>query len=161
MCLIFETILNSLNQNIKTNTMKKQAILLLLLSSLMACQRESNEPATFDNLEATGILGRWEIAHEVMNGVISDMLPMCCEFLEFMPDDNIGDYKGLLTFSDSQGLINSGTFRVDIANQMILFIDDDNDKFTFRYSVDNSQEYLTVEFTENGLNYTQDWVKVK
>ena len=82
--------------------MRKQLTILLLVSSLMACQREGNDPAPFDSLEATGILGRWEIADEVMNGVISDMLPRCCEFLEFIPDDNIGDYKGLLTHTDSQ-----------------------------------------------------------
>ena len=140
--------------------MRKQLTILLLVSSLMACQREGNDPAPFDSLEATGILGRWEIADEVMNGVISDMLPRCCEFLEFIPDDNIGDYKGLLTHTDSQGLINSGTFEVDIANLTILFIDDDNDEFSFDFSVDDSQENLTIDFTEDGTNYTQGWVRM-
>ena len=141
--------------------MRNEVIMLLLVLSLMACQREGNDPAPFDSLEATGILGRWEIANEVMNGVISDMLLRCCEFLEFIPDDNIGDDKGLLTSTDSQGLVNSGIFEVDIANQTILFIDDGNDEFTFEYSVDDSQENLTIDFTEDGTNYTQGWVRIE
>ena len=140
--------------------MKKCLKLMLFLPFLMAFQCESNDPTPFDSLEATGLFGRWEIANEVMNGVISDMLPKCCEFLEFIPDDNIRDNTGFLTFTDSQGLINNGTFEVDITNQTILFIDDDNDEFTFEYSVDESQENLTIDFTEDGTNYTQGWVGV-
>ena len=140
--------------------MRNQIFILLLVSSLMACQREGNDPGPFDSLEATGILGRWEIQDEIINGNISDMIPKCCEFLEFDPDDNIADNKGLLTNTDSQGLINSGTFEVDFDNQTILFIDDDNDEFAFEFSVDDSKENLTIDFTENGTNFTQRWIKV-
>lgn len=131
-----------------------------LVPFLMAFQCEDDDPAPFDKLETTRILGRWEIADEVMNGVISDMLPRCCEFLAFEPDDKIGDYKGFLTYTDSQGLIKSGTFEIDTTNQTVLFIDDDNDKITFKFAVDDSRENLTIDFTENGTNFTQGWVKV-
>ena len=141
--------------------MKKYLQLMLFLPFLMAFQCESNDPTPIDNLEATALFGRWEIADEITNGAISDMLPKCCEFLEFIPDDNISDYKGLLTHTDSQGLINSGTFEVDIANQTILFGDDYNDELTFEYSVDDSQENLTIDFTESGTNFTQVWVRIK
>lgn len=139
--------------------MKKNLKLMLFLPILISFQCGNNDPIPFDNLDASGLLGRWEIANEVTNGVISDMLPKCCEFLEFNPDDNISDFKGLLIHTDSQGLVNSGTFELDIANKTILFIDDDNDEFTFVYSVDDTQENLTIDFTEGGTNYTQGWVK--
>lgn len=141
--------------------MRNQIFILLLIFSLMACQKEGNEPAPFDSLEATGILGHWEIQDEVINGNISDMIPKCCEFLDFEPDDNITDNQGLLTITDSQGLINSGEFEVDLDNQNILFTDDDNDQFTFEFSVDNSQENLTIDFTENGTSFTQSWIRVE
>ncbi len=140
--------------------MRNQIFILLLASSLMACQREGNDPAPFDSLEATGILGRWEIQDEIINGNISDMIPKCCEFLEFDPDDNVTDNKGLLTNTDSHGLMNSGTFEVDFNNRTIVFIDDDSDEFTFEFSVDDSHENLTIDFTENGTNSTQRWIRV-
>lgn len=139
--------------------MKIQITLLLLISTLLACQPDGNPPASFDNLESIGVLGRWEITDEVMNGV-ADLLPKCCEFLEFIPNDNIGDYKGFLTYTDSNGFANKGTFEVDIANQTILFIEDDNDEFTFEFTVDDPQANLTIEFTENGADFTQRWIRV-
>jgi hypothetical protein len=146
--------------NIKPNAMKNLLTTILLLTSLIACEQSGNDPAPFDSLESIGILGRWEITDEVINGVITDLLPKCCEFLEFLPDDNLGDYTGILSSTDSQGLKNTGTFVVNTTNQTILFIDDDQDEFMFKFSVNASQDYLTIEFTENGNVYTQGWVKV-
>jgi hypothetical protein len=60
-----------------------------------------------------------------MNGVVSDMFPKYCEFLEFDTDENNKVYKGFLTYTDSQGLINSGSFKVDITNLTISFTDND------------------------------------
>ncbi|MDY2586929.1 hypothetical protein [Winogradskyella aquimaris] len=140
--------------------MKKYLQILLFTPFLMAFQCESDDPAPFDNLETTGILGSWEIQDEVINGNISDMIPRCCEFLEFDPDDDIRDNKGLLTYNDSQGLVNSGTFEVDFDNQIILFIDNDDDEFLFTFSLDESQDILTIDFNEDGTDYTQNWVKI-
>jgi hypothetical protein len=133
----------------------------MLFPFLMAFQCESDDPVPFDNLDATGLLGSWEIQDEIINGNISDMLPKCCEFLEFDPDDNITDSKGLLTYTDSQGLVNSGTFEVNLDNQTILFIDDENDEFIFDFSINDSQENLMVNFTEDGTNYTQTWIRIQ
>ena len=141
--------------------MKKFLKLLLFMPFLMAFQCESDDPAPIDNLESIGLFGRWEIQDEVMNGIISDMIPRCCEFLEFEPDENIRDNKGLLSYTDSQGLVNSGTFNVDIDNQTILFIDNENDEFIFDFSINDSQEILTVDFTENETNITQSWVRIE
>lgn len=138
-------------------------VLSLAVSTVFtSCEKdEENDAAPLDRLEAIGILGRWEIADEAVNGGIgiSDLLPRCCRFLEFTPDDNIDDHKGLLT-STSAGPANMGTFEVDVANQTILFIDDDDDEFIFSFLLDDSQENLTIDyFTEDGTNYIQRWVR--
>ena len=134
---------------------------LFLAGLLMAFQCESNDPSPIDNLEPIGLFGRWEIQDEVMNEIISDMIPRCCEFLAFIPDDSIRDNKGLLTHTDSQGLVNSGTFEVDIDNQTILFIDNENDEFVFHFSINDSQEILTIDFTENASLFTQSWIRIE
>jgi hypothetical protein len=61
--------------------------------------------------------------------------------------------KAFLTYTDLQGLINSGSFKVDITNLTILFTD--NDEFIFEFSEGDSQENLIVDCTEDGTNYTQ------
>ena len=87
------------------------------------------------------------------------MLPKFWEFLEFDTDENKRDYKGFLTYIDSQGSINSGSFIMDITNLMILFTD--NNEFIFEFSEGYSQENLIIDFTEDGTNYTQTWVKLE
>ena len=42
--------------------------ILVLAPLLMAFQCESDDPTTFDNLEASGLLGRWEIQDEIIIG---------------------------------------------------------------------------------------------
>jgi hypothetical protein len=134
---------------------------LFLAPLLMAFQCESDDTAVFDHLDATGLLGRWEIQDEIINGNITDMIPKCCKFLKFNPDDDISDNQGLLTYTDSQGLVNSGTFEVNLDNQTILFIDNENDEFIFDFSINDSQENLTVDFTVDGTNYTQTWIRIQ
>lgn len=132
--------------------------LLFLVPIVIIFQCASDNPNSFDNLDTTDLLGRWEIQDEIING-ISDMIPKCCEFLEFEKDANNTDNKGLLTYTDAQGLVNNGIFEVNLENQTILFIDDDDDEFNFDFNVDNSQENLTINFIEDGNNYTQTWVR--
>lgn len=140
--------------------MKKYLKILMITPFLMAFQCESDDPAPIDNLEEIGLIGRWEIQDELINGNISDMIPRCCEFLEFEPDNDIRDYKGILSYTDSQALVNNGTFEVDINNQTILFIDNENDEFLFEFSLDGFEENLTIDFTEDGTNYSQSWSKI-
>jgi len=140
--------------------MKKYLKILFIAPLLMAFQCESDDPAPLDNLEEIGLLGQWEIQDELIYDNISDMIPRCCEFLKFETDDDIRDNKGLLTYTDSQNLTNSGTFEVDINNQTVLFVDNENDEFLFEFSLDESKENLTIDFTEDGINYTQNWSKI-
>lgn len=140
--------------------MKKYLIALLFIPFLMAFQCEGDDPAPLDGLETTGIFGRWEITNEIMNGTISDLLPRCCEFLEFESDNNITDYKGNFSYTDTQGLVNNGSFEVNITNQTILFLYDNNDEFIFDFSINESEENLVINFIEDGINYTQNWIRI-
>lgn len=140
--------------------MKKYLIALLFIPFLMAFQCEGDDLAPLDGLETTGIFGRWEITNEIMNGTISDLLPRCCEFLEFESDNNITDYKGNFSYTDTQGLVNNGSFEVDTTNQTILFIYDNNDEFIFDFSINESEENLVINFIEDGINYTQNWIRI-
>lgn len=138
----------------------KKLLIVLLLPCLMAFQCEEDILAPADNLDDTGLFGFWEIQSEVINGTIDDMLPKCCEFLEFSTDSNTEDFRGFLTYTDAQGLVNNGTFEVNTANQTITFIDDDNDTAIFGFSVDGTSGILTINFTEEGTNYTQSWIRI-
>lgn len=138
--------------------MKKQ-LLFPLLSFLMAFQCEE-DASPFDVLNETGLFGLWEIQEEVINGSIDDMLPKCCEFLQFSRDGNPDDFKGFLTYTDAQGLARSGIFEANTTAETVTFIDDDNDIFIFEFSVDAITGMLSISFTEEGMTYTQDWVLI-
>jgi hypothetical protein len=139
--------------------MKKQ-LLLLLLPFLMAFQCEEDDTPPFDVLNETGLFGLWEIQAEVINGSIDDMLPKCCEFLQFSRDGNPDDFKGFLTYTDAQGLARGGIFEADTTAETVTFIDDDNNIFIFEFSVDATTGILSISFTEEGMTYTQNWVLI-
>lgn len=140
--------------------MKKYVKLLLFLPFLFSFQCKDNDPAPLDRLEETGLLGRWEIQDEVLNGVIADLLPRCCAFLVFKADDNISDKRGLLTYTANE-IVKNGTFQVDESNQKIIFVDEDNDEFIFEFEFNEAKEQLIIDFIEEEVNYTQTWVKIE
>ena len=90
--------------------------IIVFLPLLMAFQCEDDIEIADDNLNDSGLLGTWEIADETVNG-LSDMLPICCEFFEFNPDDNKQDFTGLFVYTDSMGDVYDGLFTVDQTNQ--------------------------------------------
>ena len=72
----------------------KMLRILLIAPLLMAFQCDEDEQLREDELDGTGIYGRWELDSEFI-GNISDLLPKCCRFYEFFPDDNPEDQSGL------------------------------------------------------------------
>ncbi|SDG82433.1 hypothetical protein [Psychroflexus sediminis] len=136
----------------------KRLRFLVLAPLLMAFQCESDDTVASDMLDSTGVLGKWEIQDEITNGIISDMIPRCCEFLEFETDDDNSDYKGQFTYTASQGSKNSGTFEISSNNQNILFIDDES---IFEFSINDAQDIMTIDFTEDEINYTQTWLRIE
>ena len=126
---------------------------------LLGFQCEDDIVTTDDILIETGLLGRWEIESETIDG-ISDLTRKCCRFFEFMPDDDVMDDRGLFVFTDSQGLENTGSFTLNESDQIIYLVDDDNDEFVIAYLLDPSLQNLTLTFTENGAEFVQGWVRV-
>jgi len=125
----------------------------------MAFQCDDDIDITQDYLYDSGLLGTWEITDETVNG-ISDMNPKCCIFFEFSPDNNENDLVGIYAYSDELGNYYNDKFIVDPINQLILLDRDNGEQQSYEFTVDNSAEYLTFSFTENGLNFEQDWRKV-
>lgn len=124
----------------------------------MAFQCNDEIETIEENLNETGLLGRWEITDEVVNG-IDDMLPKCCRFFQFDPDDNKQDLTGLFTFIDFTGDY-SGIFTVDQTKQQIIFQREGREPVVYDFTMNSSQDYLTFSFIEEeNLNYVQGWAK--
>ena len=105
----------------------------------------------------TGLLGKWEFADETINS-ISDLLPKCCEFFEFNPDNSKQDLKGLFVYTDSLGDTYNGEFVVDYAYQIIIFQRQEK-QLVCGFSLNSSKNYLTLMFTEGNSSFVQGWVK--
>ena len=132
--------------------------LLVILPILVGFQCEDDNIPIEDSLEESGVLGRWEFADETVNG-ISDLLPKCCKFFEFTPDNNKEDLNGLFLFTD-ESVEYSGIFTLDPTNQQIVFQREGNNTVVYDYELNSSQDYLTFSFIEGeNLNYVQGWAK--
>jgi len=125
----------------------------------MAFQCEEELEITEDRLNEIGIFGTWEIADETMNN-ISDMLPKCCQFFEFYPDNNEEDLMGLFTYTDSMGHIYDGQFTLDQTNQLLILDRMDREQLISGFDLDDSRQYLTLTFSEDNVTYIQGWVKI-
>lgn len=127
---------------------------------LMAFQCDHDPVKIEDGLNQTGLLGRWEIADEIMNDGISDLLPKCCQFFEFNTDENKKDFQGVYTYTDGMGIEYSGLFTADLTNEKIIFVNNEKELFVYGFSVDDSELNLTLTFTQNGIKYLQGWIKI-
>ena len=133
--------------------------LLYLLLAVIGLQCEDDAPPVPDLLDKTGLLGKWEIEDETING-ISDLLPKCCRFFEFMPDNQKDDLIGLFQFTDETGEY-PGIFTVDQANQQIVFQREGRSPVVYDFTINSTQDYLTFSFTEGeDSNHIQGWGKL-
>ena len=131
--------------------------ILLIAPLLMAFQCDEDELLVEDELDETGIYGRWELNSEII-GNISDLLPKCCRFYEFFPDDNPEDQSGLFSYTDETGAF-EGVFTLDQDDQTILFERENRTPITYGYSLTDAKDYLTITFVEDGANYEQGYVQ--
>lgn len=127
--------------------------LFILLFTTVGCTED--EPV--DKLTATNVTGKWEIESRFTNN-ISSAAALCCEFIEFISDENIEDYIGQFE-SESSGLTNEGTFEVNVTNNTIL-IDLGNRQLSCNYSV-NSDKLNLVYTDENNDTIDEIWKKVE
>lgn len=131
--------------------------ILLIVPLLMAFQCDEDDPLPIDELDGIGIYGRWEIDSEFI-GNISDLLPKCCRFYEFFPDDNPEDQMGLWTYTDETGVFN-GVFTLNDDDQNILFERENRTPITYGYSLTDAKDYLTFTFVVDGANYEQGYIR--
>lgn len=132
---------------------------LLLLPLLMAFQCGDDLEIIDDSLNETGLLGRWEINSEVMNGNIMDLLPKCCKFIEFRTDENEDELIGMYVYTEDTNNVYSGIFTVDLNSDTIVFEPSNNQIFTYGFLMNNNFTELTFNFTDNGVSFQQTWVK--
>ena len=131
---------------------------LLLALFLMAFQCEEDILIQEDDLSATGILGKWEIANESVNG-ISDLSVKCCRFIEFREDDNEKDLRGNFAYTEFD-MIYEGTFTVDPPAQQIVFAREDLETVVYNYTISSSGDYLTFTYSDGNSDIVEGWVKI-
>lgn len=132
---------------------------LFLIPFLMAFQCDVQPNIEDDRLFETGFFGRWEIVDESTNGV-ADLLPKCCLFFEFYPDKNGKDQKGLFDYNDGMSENYEGVFTVDPGKQLITFERAGKQPIVYSYVLNQNQEYLSFQFTEEGEQFTQSWKRI-
>jgi hypothetical protein len=133
--------------------------ILIFVPFLFAFQCDDEIDITEDGLYESGLFGTWEITNETING-ISDMLPKCCNFIEFYPDSNEKDLVGSYTYTDEFDDYYNGIFTVDLSSQIIIFDQYDNSQRIYEFTLDSAGEYLTFTFTENESELLQTWKKI-
>ncbi len=129
--------------------------LLLFLSASSSCDK--NEPIPTDELEATGIVGNWEIQYREFGG-ISDSRVLCCEYIEFAADEQPNDLAG--TFSTSSpNFQGDGTFVLHPSNGAIILTFSETGRQLSRV-FQISESFLTFTYQENGNPVEENWRKV-
>jgi hypothetical protein len=138
----------------------KNLRILLLAPLLMAFQCDEETDLIEDELLDTGLLGRWEIADESIDG-ISDLSAKCCRFFEFSMDNDPDDLDGFFLYEDGTGTgFYEGVFSVDLNGQTIIFERDGRAPVTYSYSLSEDRDYLTFTFTENQAEFVQGWQRI-
>ena len=136
--------------------MKTFSILLFTMAMVLfsGCEKADEAPGQVKKLDATGILGTWEIQTYTANG-ITDMSIHCCEFTEFIDDDQPGDYNGLYK-TYGPGYESNGIFTIDPDSSILVF-GDSTDQTVYDYQIQNDN--LTVYYTEDGDEIELTYIK--
>jgi hypothetical protein len=134
----------------------KASIIVLLVSIFLIASCSKNEPAQYDALEGTGLLGKWEIQKTIVDG-IADLSAECCTFIEFNKDSHPDDLKGDFR-SYGVGYETNGIFEVNTVNRTILF--DYNNKQR-SYVFDIEENLLALSYEDDGRQVMETWVRVE
>ena len=131
---------------------------LLLAMFLTAFQCEEDILIREDDLAETGILGKWEISNESVNG-ISDLSVKCCRFIEFSEDENTTDLEGSFTYKDELEMVFEGTFQLDPSVQQIMIKRKDRETLVYNYAINSSKDYLTFTYSDEDSEIEEGWIK--
>lgn len=131
-------------------------LLFFVISLAVMNSCEKNVASPTDELEATGILGNWEIYARAF-GTLHDLSRPCCEFIEFTADEQPADQTGMFNTS-SPGFQGDGTFVLSPSDSTILLTFSENGRQlsrTFRTS--ENGDFLYFNYEENGVPVGETW----
>ncbi len=140
---------------IKIKMLRTNILLILIvisLISLSSCEKKENEVP--DNLEKFGILGNWRLQALTING-ITDMI-VHYDTLEFTTGNNIDDQKGDFRRVGS-GYETIGQFEIDTDSTILFSYNSKQRLYNFRIS----NNALTFDYFDEGVEYIEDWSKVE
>lgn len=112
-----------------------------------------------DRLNDIGIFGTWEISDQSING-ISDLTVKCCKFLDFTPDDDKQDFRGRFTYREDGQQMAAGFFIVDPSQETVFFEWDKEKDLVYQYKFNDSMDFLTFSFSEDGSDFVEGWSQI-
>ena len=114
-----------------------------------------DDPAPYDRLDDTGLLGTWEISGQTINGITNSSV-VCCEFNEFTVDDNPDDLRGNYR-TYGTGPEATGTFLVNEL-QSTISVERSTDTTVLDYNLLNDN--LTIEYMEDSTSIELEYVRI-
>lgn len=124
----------------------------VLAMAFTSCKKDG--VVQIDNLEQSGILGKWERESYVVNG-ISSLAVDCCVYLEFQKDSEPDDLKGEFKATDFASETN-GVFELNTSNNTIEFTYDDKQRL---YEMQISDSFMTFSYSEDNDAIVEGWRK--
>lgn len=134
------------------NIIKLTAV-AIMLAALFGCS--GDDPAPYDRLDDTGLLGTWEISSQTINGMTNPSV-VCCEFNEFTVDENPDDLRGNYR-TYGTGPEATGTFLVNEL-QSTISVERATDTTLLDYSLLNDN--LTIEYMEDSTSIELEYVRI-
>ncbi|MEL6390673.1 MAG: hypothetical protein AAFQ02_10945 [Bacteroidota bacterium] len=122
----------------------KTIIFYLFLGFLLGSCSSAEPP--IDLLPSTGILGKWEIQNRSING-IEPLIVVCCEFIEFVADENLDDLTGDYSWSAGQ-FTGNGSFTLTEDLQGII-LTDKNDIDSFTIMISPTQDAFELSYSDS------------
>lgn len=126
--------------------------ILSVIILFMSCDNTDIEQT--DNLDQSGILGQWKLESISTNG-ISDLSILCCEYIQFIADDELNDLRGEFTTSGN-GSSTNGVFELNTANNTIHF-EYDNSQNSYEFHISNN--FMSFTYEENNQEIIEGWRK--
>ncbi len=125
--------------------------LIVVIGILFCTFSCADDDTSFNRLEASDILGLWEIESRGIND-ISSTEAFCCESLLLSEDSNLSDLKG--TYSYDYGSVTNGTFELNTENSTIVFRSENDTENIFNYTIEDNLLEIYF-FDENDRNWSR------
>jgi len=127
-------------------------MLVFTLITLVGCEKDENEKQ--DNLQQTGIIGKWKLESRSIDG-ISSLAVECCDYIEFKTDNELDDFKGEF-MAYGTGYETTGEFELNTTENTIHF-DYNNTCRSYEYQI--FAGLLEFIYMEDDQKIGEDWRK--